>query len=65
MDLAEFDQIDSWLEPEDIDRIYAAAEGRISELAVTDAEIEEFQRIVNHLIMIRHGGSGYQQAQLQ
>jgi hypothetical protein len=63
--LAEFDQIDSWLEPEDIDRIYAAAEGRLPESAVTDDELQEFQRIVDHLIMIKQGGSGYQQATIQ
>lgn len=65
MKLLEADQIDSWLEPEDIDRIYAAAEGRLPESAVTDDELQEFRRIVDHLIMIKQGGSGYQQATLQ
>ncbi len=65
MKLLEADQIDSWLEAEDIDRIYATAEGRLPETAVTDDELREFQRIVEHLIIIKQGGSGYQQATLQ
>lgn len=65
MKFAEIDQIDSWLEAEDIDRLFAVVEGRLPDVAVTAAEITEFQRVVNHAIMIKQGGSGYQQATLQ
>lgn len=65
MQLQDCDLIDSWLEAEDIDRIFAAAEGTLPETAVGPEELAEFQRIVDHLIKIRAGGSGYQQATLQ
>lgn len=65
MELRDEDCIDSWLESEDIDRIFAAAEGKLPAVAVTEDELEEFKRIVDHLIMIKEGGSGYQQATLQ
>jgi endonuclease/exonuclease/phosphatase family metal-dependent hydrolase len=63
--LQDCDLIDSWLEEEDIDRIFLAAEGTLPSTAVTEDELTEFQRIVDHLIKIRAGGSGYQQATLQ
>ena len=65
MEILDCDLIDSWLEAEDINRIFAAAEGTLPETAVTCDELEEFQRIVEHLIKIRAGGSGYQQATIQ
>lgn len=65
MEIRDCDLIDSWLEEEDIDRIFLAAEGTLPSTAVTEDELVEFHRIVDHLIKIRAGGSGYQQATLQ
>jgi len=65
MHFEEFDKIDSWLDEQDIERMFAVVDGLLPDVAVTDAEIVEFQRVVNHAIMIKNGGSGYQGATLQ
>ncbi len=59
------DLIESWLEPEDIPRLWAVVHGELPETAATAEEIYEFKRIVEHAAMLRMGGSGYQTAVLQ
>lgn len=58
-------EFDTWLEEEDIQRLWDVAHGLIPELSATTAELEEFQRLVTHCAMIKMGGEDYQQATLQ
>lgn len=59
------DEFDSWLEEEDVQRIWDVAHGLLPETAATIDELEEFQRLVEHAAMLKMGGSGYQTATLQ
>ena len=63
--MMEEDQIDSWLEEEDVERLWAVAHGLLPETAATADELEEFLRVVQHAAMLKMGGSGYQTARLQ
>lgn len=59
------DQIESWLDPDDIPRLWAVMHGDLPETAATADEIDELLRIVQHAAMLKMGGSGYQTATLQ
>jgi protein-L-isoaspartate O-methyltransferase len=61
----EADQIESWLDPEDIPRLWAVVHGELPETAATADEITELLRITQHAAMLKMGGSGYQTAVLQ
>jgi hypothetical protein len=59
------DKLESWLEEDDIQRIWDVVHGNLPESAATADEIEEFSRLVTHAAMIKMGGTGYQGATLQ
>ena len=63
--MSEEDQIDSWLDPDDIPRLWAVVHGELPEVAATSDEITELLRIVEHAAMLKMGGSGYKTARLQ
>ena len=65
MELEENDYIDSWLSPEDIERIWRVGQGELPDTAATAEEIEEFDRVVKHVLMLKAGGSGYQDSTIQ
>lgn len=59
------DEFDSWLEEDDVQRIWDVAHGLLPENAATMDELVEFERLVQHAAMLKMGGSGYQAATLQ
>lgn len=59
------DDFDSWLEEEDIQRIWDVAHGLLPATAATLDELVELERLVRHAAMLKMGGSGYQTATLQ
>ena len=54
---------DTWLEEEDIIRIYNVC--NTDGINVTANELDEFLRLVNHAIMIKAGGKEYNSAIIQ
>jgi hypothetical protein len=59
------DDFDSWLEEDDVQRIWDVAHGHLPATAATMDELVEFERLVQHAAMLKMGGSGYQAATLQ
>jgi hypothetical protein len=54
-------QFDSWLDAEDVDRLWRVVHGELPETAATADEIMEFQRVVTHAAMLKVAGKDYQQ----
>jgi hypothetical protein len=54
-------QLDSWLEEEDVDRLWKVAHGLLPDVAATSDEMAEFLRIVTHAAMLKVAGNDYQQ----
>jgi hypothetical protein len=63
--MSEEDRIESWLSEEDVPRLWAVVHGELPETAATADEIDELLRVVEHAVMLKMGGSGYQTATLQ
>jgi len=58
-------EFDTWLLDEDINRLWRIANGDLTVIAASTSEMKEFLRVVNHAVMIKMGGDGYQLATLQ
>jgi hypothetical protein len=59
------DSLDTWLQEDDVQRLWQVCHGLLPETAATFDEIKEFERIVMHTAMIKMGGAGYTQSTLQ
>ena len=58
-------EFDTWLEEEDVERLWAVVHGDLPETATSADEIDEFKRWVEHCARIKMGGDGYLGATLQ
>ena len=58
-------EFDTWLEEEDIERLWAVCHGTLPETAATGEEIDEFARLVMHTAMLKLAGPEYQEVILQ
>ena len=58
-------EFDTWLEEEDIERLWAVCHGTLPETAATGEEIDEFARLVMHTAMLKTAGADYLQATVQ
>jgi hypothetical protein len=54
-------QFDSWLDADDVDRLWKVVHGELPETAATADEIDEFHRVVTHAAMLKVAGKDYQQ----
>ena len=53
---------DSWLEEEDVQRLWDVCHGVLPESAATFDEIKEFERLVLHSAMLKVAGEDYESA---
>lgn len=59
------DDIDSWLDDADLQRLWDVCHGVLPHAAASEAELAEFERVIMHAAMIKMGGAGYTTAILQ
>jgi hypothetical protein len=59
------DSLDTWLQEDDVQRLWQVCHGLLPETAATFDEIKEFERVVMHAAMLKAGGEGYSTAPLQ
>lgn len=52
---------ESWLDADDVDRLWKVVHGELPEVAATADEIDEFHRVVTHTAMLKVAGKDYQQ----
>ena len=53
---------DSWLEEEDVQRLWDVCHGVLPTTAATADEIKEFERMVLHAAMVKVAGEDYESA---
>lgn len=58
-------EFNTWLTDTDILRIWNVIQGILPNIATSTEEINEFNKLVNHIAMIKSGGNGYLTATLQ
>lgn len=58
-------EFDTWLEEADIERLWAVCHGTTTSLAASRDEIDEFERLVTHVAMVKMAGQEYLQATIQ
>lgn len=54
-------RFDSWLNADDVDRLWKVVHGELPETAATADELDEFHRVVVHAAMLKVAGKDYQQ----
>jgi hypothetical protein len=59
------DEIESWLTDSDLQRLWDVCHGILPQVAASEDELAEFERVVMHAAMIKMGGTGYTTAILQ
>ena len=58
-------EFESWLDPEDVDRLWRVVHGELPEVAATSDELVEFERLVVHAAMLKVAGPDYRQYNIQ
>ncbi len=58
-------EFNTWLTENDILRIWNVIQGILPNIATSTDELNEFNRLINHIAMIKSGGNGYHTATLQ
>lgn len=58
-------EFETWLEEQDVERLWAVCHGTLPETAATADEIMEFERLVMHAAMLRVAGPDYLTAVVQ
>ena len=58
-------QFDTWLNEDDIMRLWNITQGILPNVAATSNEMDEFLKLVNHSAMLKMGGDGYDTSTLQ
>jgi len=56
---------DTWLDENDIERLWKVTQGELPEVAASTDEMEEFLKVVTHAAMLKTCGSEYQHYILQ
>jgi hypothetical protein len=56
---------DTWLNENDIERLWKVTQGELPLVAATANEMEEFLKLVTHAAMIKVGGDEYQTSTVQ
>lgn len=56
---------DTWLNENDIERLWKVTQGELPQVAATANEMEEFLKVVTHAAMIKIGGVEYQSSTVQ
>jgi hypothetical protein len=59
------ENFDTWLNENDIERLWKITQGMLPELAASEAEMKEFLRVVTHAAMVKVGGHEYQTSTVQ
>lgn len=58
-------EFETWLEEEDIERLWAVCHGTLPKTYASGEEIDEFARLVTHTAMLKLAGPEYLQAIVQ
>ena len=59
------ENFDTWLNEDDIERLWKVTQGELPDQAATANEMDEFLKLVTHAAMIKVGGSEYQTSIIQ
>jgi hypothetical protein len=58
-------KFDTWLQENDIERLWKVVHGELPEVAASKNEMDEFLKLVTHVAMVKIGGSEYQTSTFQ
>jgi hypothetical protein len=56
---------DTWLNENDIERLWKVTQGELPHVAASSEEMDEFLKLVTHVAMIKMGGIEYQTSTVQ
>ena len=59
------ENFDTWLNENDIERLWKVIQGELPHAAASSDEMDEFLKIVTRVAMIKMGGSEYQTSTVQ
>ena len=57
--------VDTWLDENDIERLWKVIQGELPSAAASSNEMDEFLKLVNHAAMVKMGGVEYQTSTVQ
>lgn len=57
--------VDTWLNENDIERLWKVIQGELPHAAASSDEMDEFLKLVTHVAMVKMGGSEYQTSTIQ
>lgn len=59
------ENFDTWLNENDIERLWKVTQGELPDVAASADEMAEFLKLVTHAAMLKTGGSEYQHSVIQ
>jgi hypothetical protein len=57
--------VDTWLNGNDIERLWKVIQGELPHAAASSDEMDEFLKLVTHVAMVKMGGIEYQTSTIQ